>query len=747
MSIKALQDYTYYSRYARYNKEEKRRETWGEACNRVKEMHLRKYPEVEEDIEWAFDLVKQKRVLGSQRALQFGGHPVERKNARLYNCISSYCDRVRFFQECFWLLLCGCGTGFSVQKHHVAKLPKFNFKENKPVKKFVIPDTIEGWADALGILLATYMPHSEFPEWIDYTVEFDYALIRPAGSHLSSGAGKAPGPEPLRNGLEKIRELLDRCVDKQDRLRPIDAYDVVMHASDAVLAGGVRRSATLAMFSHDDEEMKTAKTGNWFVDNPQRGRSNNSAILIRGETTKEEFLSLIDSVKEFGEPGFIWSDDKEALYNPCVEIGLYAYDEEGNSGWQACNLSEINGKKIKCKEDFAIAARAAAIIGTIQAGYTDFDYLGEISESIIRREALLGVSVTGMMDNPEVIFSPDTLKEMAKLIVDTNEWVAKKIGINPAARCTCVKPAGTTSCILGSASGVHPHHARRYFRRIQNNMMDPVLNHFKKFNPHAVEKSVWSANGTDETISFVVEVPDGAKTKNDMSAVELLEHVKLVQQNWVVPGRVNKRCSEKWLSHNVSNTINVRVDEWDDVANFIYKNRKWFAGISLLPQSGDLDYQQAPMVNVLTHREIINEYGEGALFASGLIVDGLKAYSNNLWNAADAALGLGDELIEPQMPEPDETLSMQAHSEWEKEYQLWLDKTDWIRRVHQFAERYCDGDIKKCCYLMKHVNNWKVWLDLNREYQDVDYSSLREETDETRPMDTVACQGGKCEII
>lgn len=750
MSIKALQEYTYYSKYARYNSTEGRRETWAEACDRVKEMHLRRYPEAQEEIEWAFELVKQKRVLGSQRALQFGGEPCERKHARIYNCTVSFCDRVRFFQECFWLLLCGSGTGFSVQKHHVSKLPGFHDHlvngETDGLKKrtFRIPDTIEGWADALGVLIATYMPHPQFAQWKGCQVEFDYSLIRPEGSVLASGVGKAPGPEPLKRSLSVIAKLLDRCLaDGQTHLRPIDAYDLVMHASDAVLSGGVRRSATIAIFSLDDEEMANAKTGNWFNENPQRARSNNSACLLRQGTTKEDFLKLMKSIQEFGEPGFYFTDSTEQLPNPCVEIGMWPVEEEsGESGWQFCNLTEINGKKIKCKEDFALAARGAAIIGTLQAGYTSFDYLGPITEKIVRREALLGVSITGMMDNPDVLFDPETQREMAKLVLDTNEWFAKKIGINPCARATCVKPAGTTSCLLGTASGIHPHHAKRYFRRTQANRMEPVLNYFKKFNPHAVEKSVWSANKKDEVITFCVEVPPGAKTKNDLSAAQLLEYVKLTQQNWVQAGKREEACTQPWLTHNVSNTINVRPDEWDIVAEFIWENRKHFAGVSLLPASGDLDYAQAPMCNVLTPREILAEYGDGCLMASGLIVDGLHAFGD-LWAACTVALGIAA-VDEPKEPNGDSTL--EDHRKWEEDHNTWSLKMDWVRRVKQFAERYCDGDVRRTTYLLKHVNNWKLWLDLKRDYVEVDYADFFESEDNTKPMDSIACAGGKCEL-
>lgn len=725
MSLKSLQEYTYYSKYARHNKEKKRRETWAEATARVKEMHLRKYPQLKDELEWAFKQVLEKRVLGSQRALQFGGTPIESKNARMFNCISSYCDRLRFFQECFWLLLCGCGTGFSVQLHHVKKLPDFldkNYVGSKGKKTYIIPDSIEGWSDSLGVLLSSYFEGGEFPEYSGHEVVFDYSKIRPKGSSLSSGAGKAPGHEPLKNSHEKIKKLLDACLSKgQKRVKPIDAYDIVMHTSDAVLAGGVRRSATLCMFSFEDKEMMAAKTGNWFMENPQRGRSNNSVVLLRNATTAEQFDSIMNSVKEFGEPGFIWVDDLESLYNPCVEINYIAYDVDTNqSGWCACNLCEINGLKLTSKQDFEIATRAASIIGTCQAGFTDFQYLGPVTKKIIEREALLGISITGMQDNPHIALDQEIQKEMALLSLEVNKEIASKIGINPTARATCIKPAGTTSCILGTASGIHPHHSKRYLRRVQANSLEPVFKHFKKYNPSACSPSVWSSNKTDEVITFCVEVPDGAKTKNDLSAIQLLELVKSTQQNWVKYGKEESRCVKPWLTHNVSNTINVRDNEWDDVKNFIYENRAWFAGISLIPQSGDLDYNQAPMCNVSTPKEIIKKYGDGALFASGLIVDGLHVFNNDLWSACDAVLFKIDGLSE--------------------------DKKDWIRRVVQFANRYCDGDVRKCCYLMKEVSVWKIWKDLNREYKDVDYTTLTEEEDNTKPQQEWACSGGSCEL-
>lgn len=751
MSLKALQDYTFVSKYARYNEELKRRETWDEAVNRVKDMHLQKYPQndMKDDIEWAFDKVKEKRVLGSQRALQFGGKPVLKKNARLYNCTVSYCDRLRFFQESFWLLLCGSGVGFSVQKHHVAKLPDYVDRRGE-TKLYVIPDSIEGWADALGVLMSSYFGGCDFPEYAGYDVEFNFGRIRPEGSKLGSSSGKAPGPKPLQNALEKIVNLLEtRMAVSNINLRPIDAYDIVMHASDAVLSGGVRRSATICLFSPDDLDMATAKTGNWFNENPQRGRSNNSALLIRDKTTYEQFIALMESVKEYGEPGFVWSDSTELMVNPCVEIGMYPVCvETGLTGWSFCNLCEINGKKVKTEEDFAIAAKAAAIIGTLQAGYDEFEYLGEVTSRIVRKEALLGVSITGMMDSPEILFDPKIQRKMAKMILKVNDLIAAKIGVNPCARATCVKPAGTTSCILGTASGIHAHHARRYIRRSQANYLEAPCRHFKGINPLAVEKSVWSANGTDEVIAFCIDVPKGAKIKNDLDAITLLEHVKLTQQNWVTAGTREELGTQPWLKHNVSNTITVMPDEWDAVSKFIYQNRKHFAGISLLPQSGDKDYPQAPFTAIHTPTELARMYGDGMPMASGLVVDGLYAFDDNLWVACEEALGItelpepivySDLLLNPDLTASERFENQKKRLEWEK-------KKDWCRRVQQFADRYLEGDIKQTTYLMKDVHNWKLWCDLKREYKDVDYTTLFEEQDDTKLLQESACAGGSCTV-
>ena len=730
-ALNELKNYTFVSKYARWIESENRRETWREAVDRVKNMMHTHYDDkgISEQIDWAYELMFNKKVLGSQRALQFGGEPILKRHAKIYNCTSSYCDRLRFFQECFWLLLCGSGTGFSVQKHHVAKLPtlvtKAKSKENGV--KYVIEDSIEGWADALGVLLSSYFTkpsESKFSKYKGEYIVFDYSNIREKGSTLSSGVGKAPGFEPLQNGLEKIRSLLDGCVKNgQKKLRPIDAYDIIMHSSDAVLSGGVRRSASLALFSCEDEEMAKAKTGNWYVDNPQRARSNNSALLLKNDTSYKQFETLMESVKEFGEPGFIWSDSTEMTFNPCVEVGMWPVEEQsGKSGWQGCNLSTVNCSSVLDEEDFFERCKAAAIIGTLQAGFTELDYLGDISKKIFAREALLGVSLTGIMEKHDLVLTEKVLKQGAKIAVDTNKKLCKKLGINQAARVTCLKPEGTSSSMLGTSSGIHPHHAKRYIRHVQANILEPPYQYFKSYNPHACEKSSWSANDTDEVVKFPIEVPDGSKLKNQLPAVDMLSIVKDTQKNWVQSGKNRSLCTQEYLSHNVSNTVTVRPDEWEDVTKYIYNNRKFFAGISLIPQSGDKDYPQAPFTTVYTSKEIAKEYGEASIWCSGLIELGLNAFDNNLWAACDY-MTLQQELDEDSD-----------------------DKKLFSIKMKRFAKKYFDNDIKRLTYCMKDVYNWKIYTDLFDSYTKVDYTQLLETEDNTVGIEEISCAGGACLI-
>lgn len=727
VTLAQLQDYVFTTKYARWNAALGRRETYAEAVDRVCAMHARRYAgrDIDALLADARAAMHERLVLGSQRALQFGGEQVEEKHARLYNCTVSYCDRPRFFQEALWLLLCGCGVGFSVQRHHIDRLPALR-RPGAPATH-TVEDSIEGWADALGALLSGYLDAADapFPAYAGRRVAVDVARVRPAGAPLRGGVARAPGPGPLVRALERIRALIDaRLAAGADRLRPIDAYDIVMHASDAVLSGGVRRSATICIFSPDDDEMARAKTGDWFVANPQRGRSNNSALLLRDATPRRRFAELMQHVREFGEPGFVWADSTEILYNPCGEIGMWPVDPDtGASGWAFCNLCEINLKACVTPALFARAARAAAVLGTLQAGYTDFPYLGEATGRIARREALLGVSMTGMMDNPALAFDPALQRAMARLVLDVNAEVAESIGIAPAARATCVKPAGTTSSILGTASGIHAHHARRYFRRVQANVAETPLRFFRLHNPRAVEPSVWNPNGTDAVITFCVEVPPGARTANDLSALELLRHVRLTQENWVAAGRRPERCAQPWLTHNVSNTISVLPDEWQAVTDHLYEHRRSFAGVSLLPAGGDLDYPQAPFCAVWSAEEIVRAHGEAALHAAPLIEQAQRTFGD-LWSACACLLGTGVALG----PGDDA-------------------RRAWIGRAADAAARWCGGDRRALAACLKRVHLAAEWDELTRVYRPVDWTAMREMRDGTGAVELdPACAGGGCEI-
>jgi len=784
MSTTALSNYVVFSKYSKPLPEKQRRETWKEQVDRVFDMHCRRYSvqlkgdaELQAMFQEAREAVYAKEVLGSQRALQFGGDSIEKHNEKMYNCATTYIDRVSAFSQIMYCLLCGNGVGFSVQKHHVAKMPSISAPGRifggDTNQVFTIPDSIEGWGDSIDMLVKSYFDGHD-----SRTVEFDYSLIRPEGAPISGGF-KAPGPKGLREAHEKIRAIFDNAVMSRTEnpsnnkspkvyLKPIEAYDCIMHSADAVLSGGVRRAATICIFSKDDEEMLNAKTGNWFYKNPQRGRSNNSVLLVRGETTEAEFKKIMESVRHFGEPGFIWAESTEHVFNPCVEIGMIPKTVDGQSGIQYCNLTEMNGRKCKDKETFLRLCRISAIIGTIQVGYDSFKYLGKVSEDIVKHEALLGCSITGWMDNPEVLFDTKLQREGANIIRKTNRYLAPLLNVNVAARTTCCKPAGTTSCVLGTASGVHPHNSKRYIRNVQGNINEFSVQEFERLNPIAVEDSVWDAQGKDKVLSFMCEVPAGAITKNMVSALDLLDKVKQIQQNWVEAGTNPELCVDKTLRHNVSNTITVKDDEWEDVGDYIYKNRAHFAGISLLAASGDLDYPQAPFISVLTPIELVKEYGDASILASGLVVDGLSAFNNNLWAACDVVSGIVNDpdvaktvklLPYPAEPTP---RKLANYFDRKDEYETSRAKKEWVRRVIQFANRhfdYCietgpdqngnDLKLKRCCACLKHVSIWKRWVDLRREYVDINWNKVREEGNDGIDVDTLgaqACAGGQCTL-
>ena len=601
-----IANFTFTSKYARYSEKHKRRESWKEAITRVEEMHVEKYDflseEDKQEINWAFDLVRDKRAVPSMRSMQFGGPAVTAHNARMFNCSCRHIDSIRSFAECFYLLLCGCGVDFGLTKKYLSRLPDLVDADSKTgiVLTYSVEDSIEGWSDSLEAQLNSYFKNTAYS---GRKIVFDYSKIRRKGAKLKTGGGKAPGYSGLKNAHIKIKKLFDKIVEKnkQTRVKPIDAYDILMHCSDAVLSGGIRRAATSVVFDHDDEEMMNAKTGNWFEENPQRARSNNSVLFLRKKIKEEDFKKVLQSAREFGEPGFIFADHEDMLSNPCREIGFVPVTKDGRCGVQFCNLTSINGAKIHSIKDFRDAAKAASIIGTLQAGYTNFHYLRNTTRELTEEEALLGVSITGIMDNPKVLLSAKNQKECAQIAVDTNQEWAKKLGINPAARVTCIKPEGTSSLVLGSASGIHPHHSRKYLRRIQCNKIDNVYQYFRLFNDKHCEESVWSANKTDDVVTFPIEITNGALTKKDLDAFKHLEYIKSTQQNWVLPGTT--KHNKKKTTHSVSCTVLIKEGQWDEVATYLYENRNYFAAVSLLASTGDKDFKQAPMEDITTEKD------------------------------------------------------------------------------------------------------------------------------------------------
>lgn len=1070
--------------YSRFLPEEGRYESWEEAVGRVMNTHREKYadkiakqPELAKLIDEAEVGYVAKKVLGAQRALQFGGPQIVSHNLRMYNCTATFANRPAFFGESMYVLLCGAGAGVSVQKHHVAQLPMVR-PRTKQAKIFTVPDSIQGWAQAIDVLMSSFfIGGGVHPEYEGRRVHFEYHLIRKKGAPISGGF-LAPGADPLRLCLTKMEDLLVSMAE-EGILRPIHVYDLGMYIADAVLAGGVRRAATIYMFSIDDTEMMGAKIGDWFVKNPQRARSNNSVICLRDQTTFEQFGELLKYTKQFGEPGVIFVDSLEHAFNPCVtadtlvatteglkmvkdlinvpftalvngksfessgfwatggkpvfevktkrgysikatqdhkvlirqgkkdvwvkvgdllpgdkfvlnnnqmaieinghefdrgwllgeivgdgcynpdapsgyrpllrfwgstapemaeiavdrinsefpktnarglkplvrkdgvttvqtvrlnelcdqyisplkkdidlgslkkmtpsfiagflrgwfdadgsvqqygekgrtirltssnaerlrigqimlaalgiastihyvrqkaqkrmgymcnevheliisrdnidrfakligfyepqkakrleemletrkksvyrdrfvsevvsveacgaeevydctvddahcfsanglivhncvEIGLNPVSENGETGWAVCNLTEINGKECDTKQKFFDACKIAAILGTLQAGYTDFKFLSDATKKIVEREALLGVSLTGWLNSPETLLDEDTLRQGVEIVKTINEKVAALIGIRSAARLTCVKPAGNASVLLGTASGIHPEDSPRYLRHVQMNKQQEVAQILKETNPYLVEESVWSKSGNDYAISFPVIAPTNSIFKKDMTAIQLLEIVKKVQMNWVTPGTVKSRCVDPLMRHNVSNTITVSIDEWEEVGKYLYSNREHFTGVSLVADSGAKDYHQAPFTAVLTDAEIIAQYGSAALFASGLIVDASKGFSN-LWEACDVAI------------DPNNDTSSQELKDI---------RSDWVRRFNKFSANHFGGDLKKTSYCLKDVMLLYKWTKIQQNFVEPELED-RLKIAKATDIDTMAaasCHGGGCEF-
>jgi ribonucleoside-diphosphate reductase alpha chain len=566
-SQKILSDVTIFNKYAKYIPEINRRETWDEIVDRNMAMHIRKYPQLKEEIKDAYNFVYARQVLPSMRSLQFGGTPIELSNNRMFNCAYTPVNHPAVFSETMFNLLGGSGVGFSVQKRHTEALPTIVGTSNKQ-RRFLIGDSIEGWADAVKVLIKAYTLGKSDPV-------FDFRDIRHKGARLVTSGGKAPGPDPLRICLDKLRSVLNNAVGR--KLQPIEVHDMICHIADAVLSGGIRRAALISLFDRDDLDMLSAKTGAWWELNPQRGRANNSVVLKRDEITQDEWFDLWKKVEQSGsgEPGVFWTNDYDMGSNPCCEIALNPN--------QYCNLVETNVSDVTTQEELNARVKAATLIGTLQAGYTDFHYLRSVWKETTEKEALLGVSMTGIASGG--VLNLD-LKEAAELTKEENARVASIIGINSSARITTVKPAGTTSLVLGSSSGIHAWHNDYYIRRMRVGKNEPLYTYMTEKFPALIEDCVYKPH-IEAVMSFPQKAPDGAMLRTE-SYKDLLERVKRWNLEWIVNG--HNYGNNK---HNVSCTISLKDDEWAECGQWMWDNRYDYTGISVLPYNGGT-YVQAP---------------------------------------------------------------------------------------------------------------------------------------------------------
>ena len=571
ISQQILSEVTVHMKYARYLPSEHRRETWGELITRNRDMHIENFPELKSNIEKAYGFVYDKKVLPSMRSLQFAGAAIKQTPSRIYNCAYLPIDDYRAFSEVMFLLLGGTGVGYSVQRHHVEKLPSIT----KPTKKrrYLVGDSIEGWADCIKMLMKSYFLGKPEPE-------FDFSGIRPKGALLVTSGGKAPGPQPLKDCVHNIKGIVD-SKEHGDQLSTLEVHDIICWIADAVLSGGIRRSATISLFSIDDQKMLQCKFGDWWETEPQRARANNSAVVVRHRVKKRDFFNIWEKVKESGagEPGVYFTNDSEWGTNPCAEIALRPF--------QFCNLCEVNVSDVETQQDFNDRVSAASLIGTLQTSYTNFHYLRDVWRRTTEKDALLGIGMTGIGSGKVQDLN---LEEAATLAVETNKYYAAEIGVNPAARITTVKPSGTTSCVLGTSSGVHAWHNDYYIRRLRVGKNEAIYTYLSVYHPELIEDDFFKSD-SQAIISIPQQAPEGGILRHETS-LELLERVRDIYEKWIVPGHVSGNNT-----HNVSCTVSVKEDEWDKVGEWMWANREYYNGLSVLPYFGG-NYKQAPFEDI-----------------------------------------------------------------------------------------------------------------------------------------------------
>ncbi len=567
-SNKLLSDIVAFRTYAKHLSHLGRRESLEETINRNMQMHLDKFPKLSADIVKAYQRIHTLKVMPSMRSMQFAGESILKNNVRMFNCSYAPIQDTKIFSEALFLLLSGTGFGYSVQRRHVSQLPKIMKPRESGI--YMIHDSIEGWAESVNVLMEAYFYGKVRPE-------FDFSKIRPKGAYLFSTGARAPGPEPLKLMLKLVEEKLASAVGR--KITSLEVHDIICIISDCVLAGGIRRAALICGFDADDTEMLTCKHGTWWEKHPHRARANNSAILNRQTTTREQFEHVFKTCQESGsgEPGFSWTNNEDWFFNPCHEISLRPYS--------FCNLTTTNQTGVEDKRDFLNRIYAAALLGTLQATYTDFSYLRPIWKETTEQDSLLGVSFTGIADGTGII-TPEWLTEGAKHVLEVNEKYAKILGVNLAARTTCVKPEGSASTVVGSASGIHARHAPYYMRRVRMNKDDALTNYLMHVIPELIEDDLFGTNGV--VVSIPQESPKNSIVRHDETAKTLFDRTMLYNRYWVAPGH---RQGDN--PHNVSVTISVRNHEWERLLEDMWEHRFGYSGISLLPFD-DHTYQQAP---------------------------------------------------------------------------------------------------------------------------------------------------------